>query len=261
MRAAGMTCREKNRERAVEDTKITRIRKELEVSGKSSFRKYQDLFVGSRKISKLLIYEFINLFISGVPGALGIMLRSFFYPMILGYTGRKVSFGHHIVMRHPWKIRIGSNTVIDDYCLLDAKGQTNEGISLGRGVFVGRNTILSCKNGSIRIGDGANIGFNCEVFSSSNVTLGKNVLMAAYCYIVGGGHEFRDISTPVVEQKEISSGINISENVWFGAGAKVLDGVSIGQNAVIGAGAVVTGDIPGNSIAVGIPARVVKERK
>ena len=41
------------------------------------------------------------------------------------------------------------------------------GITIGNGVFIGRNTILSCKNGDIALGDGANIGFNCEVFSAS----------------------------------------------------------------------------------------------
>ena len=244
----------------MKETGITRIRKEFEDSGRSGFRKYQDLFVGSRNILKLIMYEFINLFISGFPGAPGILLRSFFYPLILGYVGRNVSFGHHIVLRHPWKIGIGDNTIIDDYCLLDAKGETNEGISLGRGVFVGRNTILSCKNGNIKIGDGANIGFNCEIFSSSNVELGENVLMAAYCYIIGGGHEFRDTAVPVVEQKEVSSGINIWTNVWLGAGVKVLDGVSIGKDAIIGTSAVVTEDIAEGSIAVGIPAKVVKKR-
>ena len=242
------------------DTGITRIRKEFEDSGRSSFQKYQDLFVGSRSILKLIKYEFINLFVSALPGAFGILLRSIFYPLILGHTGRNVSFGHHIVLRHPWKIKIGDNTIIDDYSLLDAKGETNEGISIGKNVFVGRNTILSCKNGNIRIGNGANIGFNCEVFSSSEVELGKNVLMAAYCYIIGGGHEFRESDVPVVEQKEISSGISIGGNVWLGAGVKVLDGVSIGKDAIVGTGAVVAENIPEGSVAVGIPAKVIKKR-
>jgi acetyltransferase-like isoleucine patch superfamily enzyme len=51
-------------------------------------------------------------------------------------------------LRHPHKI-IGDNVVIDDLCCLDAKGTDNRGITIGNGVFVGRNTILSCKNGDI----------------------------------------------------------------------------------------------------------------
>ena len=58
-------------------------------------------------------------------------------------------FGQNVVLRHPHKIRIGDNVVIDDNCLIDAKGDANRGITIGSGVFIGRNTILSCKNGDI----------------------------------------------------------------------------------------------------------------
>ena len=66
-------------------------------------------------------------------------------------------------------------------------------------MFIGRNTILSCKNGDIELGDGANIGFNCELFSASRVTIGANVLMAAYSYVIGGDHDFSDPSKPVLD--------------------------------------------------------------
>ena len=55
------------------------------------------------------------------------------------------------MLRHPHKIRIGDNVVIDDNCLIDAKGESNAGIRIGSGVFIGRNTILSCKNGDIEL--------------------------------------------------------------------------------------------------------------
>ena len=80
------------------------------------------------------------------------------------------------MLRHPHKIDIGDDVVIDDHCLLDAKGDANHGIRIGSGVFIGRNTILSCKNGDIEIADGANIGFNCEIFSASRVRVGPDTL-------------------------------------------------------------------------------------
>jgi acetyltransferase-like isoleucine patch superfamily enzyme len=150
--------------------------------------------------------------------------------------------------------------VLDDNCLVDAKGESNRGITIGDGVFVGRNTILSCKNGDIDLGDTANIGFNCEVFSASRVTIGKGVLMAAYTYVIGGDHDFSDPSKSVLEQSRSSAGVTVGDGVWFGAGAKILDGVSIGEGAVIGAGAVVRESVPPAAIAVGIPARVVGSR-
>jgi acetyltransferase-like isoleucine patch superfamily enzyme len=165
-----------------------------------------------------------------------------------------------VVLRHPHKIHIGSNVVVDDNCLLDAKGESNHGIRIGDGVFVGRNTILSCKNGDIELGAGANIGFNCEVFSASQVRIGANTLLAAYCYIIGGDHDFSDPSKPVLEQARTSVGVQVGSGVWMGAGAKILDGVTIGDRAIIGAAAVVRDDVPAHAVAVGIPARVVSVR-
>ncbi len=73
---------------------------------------------------------------------------------LLGSCGRNVVFGQNVVLRHPHKIHIGDNVVIDDNCLLDAKGEGNDGIRIGSGVFIGRNTILSCKDGDIDLEDG-----------------------------------------------------------------------------------------------------------
>src|SRR6185436_2818368 len=122
----------------------------------------------------------------------------------------------------PHKIRIGNDVVIDDNCLIDAKGESNRGITIGDGVFVGRNTILSCKNGDIELASGVNIGFNCEVFSASRVSIGANVLMAAYTYVIGGDHDFSDPSKTVLEQGRRSRGVTIGEGAWMGAGAKIL---------------------------------------
>jgi acetyltransferase-like isoleucine patch superfamily enzyme len=191
---------------------------------------------------------------------LGLALRKALYPALLGSCGRNVVFGQNVVLRHPHKIHIGSNVVIDDNCLLDAKGTVNSGIRIGDGVFVGRNTILSCKNGDIELADGANIGFNCEVFSASRVTIGRDVLMAAYSYVIGGDHDFSDATAAVLAQARTSAGVSIGDGVWLGAGAKILDGVQIGAHAVIGAGAVVREDVPARAIAVGVPARVVATR-
>ena len=91
--------------------------------------------------------------------------------------------------------------------------------------------------------------------------IGNNVLIAAYTYLVGGGHIYKDPDIPVIEQGRTASGIEIGDNVWLGASVKVLDGVSIGEGAIIAAGAVVTEDIPPFAIAGGIPAKVIKLRK
>jgi acetyltransferase-like isoleucine patch superfamily enzyme len=240
--------------------RIAKAQDQLFATGTSSRAKYSALVVGRPGLGALLKYELVIALAQARAGALGLVLRKMLYPALLGSCGRNVVFGQNVVLRHPHKIFIGSDVVIDDNCLIDAKGESNRGVRIGDGVFIGRNTILSCKNGDIELADGANIGFNCEVFSASRVTIGRSVLIAAYCYVIGGDHDFSDPSKAVLDQTRTSAGVTIGDGVWMGAGAKILDGVAIGDGAVIGAGAVVRENVPASAIAVGIPARVVSTR-
>jgi acetyltransferase-like isoleucine patch superfamily enzyme len=240
--------------------RIPRAQDQLFAKGTSARQKYAALVIGKTDVGSLLKYELIVTLTQGCPGALGLALRKALYPALLGSCGRNVVFGQNVVLRHPHKIHIADDVVIDDNCLIDAKGETNTGIRVGSGVFVGRNSILSCKNGDIELANGANVGFNCEIFSASTVRVGANVLMAAYSYVIGGDHDFSDASRPVLEQTRRSAGISIGDGAWIGAGAKILDGITIGEGAIIGAGAVVRDDVAPRAVAVGIPARVVSMR-
>ncbi|MBN2145011.1 MAG: acyltransferase [Candidatus Aureabacteria bacterium] len=121
--------------------------------------------------------------------------------------------------------------------------------------------MLSCKNGDIVLEENVNIGANSYIFSGSTVILRKNTLVAAYCYFIGGDHELTDPDKSFLEQPQVSKGIETGENCWFGAGVKIQDGAKIGKGSVIGTGAVVTKNIPAYSVAVGLPARVVSDRK
>jgi len=241
-----------------------KIRKVLHNQKQSKAQRYQSLVVGKPGWSSLLKYELIMLVCSWIPGALGLFLRGKLYPLLLGKVGKNVAFGANVVFRHPHKIFIGDNVVIDDNCLLDAKGVHNAGIFIGDGVFVGRNSILSCKDGDIFLANGVNIGFNCEIFSSHSVSVGENALVAAYCYLVGGGNydvERLDVSFAEQDGFDSRGGIEIGRNVWLAANVKVLDGVTIGRDTIVGAGAVVRDPLPEWSIAVGMPARVVRSRQ
>ena len=238
---------------------IPRAQDQLFDSRQSAREKYAALVVGRPGWGALIRHELVTLLSQPVPGALGFALRKALYPTPLGACGRNVVFGQNVVLRHPGKIRIGDNVVIDDNCLLDAKGTTNQGITIGSNVFVGRNTILSCKNGDILLEDGANIGFNCELFSASRVRVGRKTLLAAYAYLIGGDHDFSE-GGAVIEQGRRSAGIDVGAGAWLGAGAKVLDGVTIGDAAVIGAGAVVRSAVPAGAVAAGVPARIVRQR-
>ncbi len=235
------------------------IQKELFDAEKSKFRKYCELVVGKSGLLSFLKHEFVMAF-ACAPGAVGLLLRAKLYPLVLKRCGDNVNFGMGVVLRHPHKIEIGTNVVIDDFCLLDAKGTDNSGIEIGNGVFLGRNSILSCKNGDIVLKDEVNIGFNCEVFSASKVILEQSVLVAAYTYLVGGGHDFDSTETHVLAQGRSSKGITVDRGAWLGAGARILDGVRIGRDSIIGANAVVTKDVPEYAIVGGVPAAVIRDR-
>ncbi len=239
---------------------ITRAQDELFAAPGGPRAKYSRLVVGRPGLGALIRYELVVLLTQAVPGALGLALRRIGYRWLLGQCGRNVIFGQNVVLRHPHKIRIGDDVVIDDNCLLDAKGDDNRGITIGSGVFVGRNTILSCKNGDIVLGARANVGFNCEIFSASHVAVGDDTLIAAYAYLVGGDHDAPDRQQPVLAQQRRSAGITVGAGSWIGAGATVLDGVRIGDRAIVGAGAVVRSDVPDGATAVGVPARLLDTR-
>ena len=239
----------------------TEFQKTLLDTKESALKKYMKLVIGKKSFWALLNYEIIVTLFSWVPGALGYFLRKIFYPKLFKKCGKGVVFGKGLTIRHPSKIEIGDNVVIDDFCVLDAKGDNNEGIKIGNNVILARNTVVSCKGGNILIDDNTNISYNCIIHSESNVKLGKNILIAAYCYIIGGGmHSFERTDIPIIQQGSISKGITIEDNCWLGADVKILDGVTLGRDSVVGAGSVVNKNIPPFSVCAGIPAKVVKNR-
>ena len=142
------------------------------------------------------------------------------------------------------------------------RARRNRGIDIGDGVFLGRGTILSCKDGDIALGEQTNLGFHCEIFSGSSVTVGRHGLFAAQAYLVGGGHQFEDAEQAVIDQPRTSKGITLGDNVWLGTGAKVLDGVRDRQATSSSARtAWSTADLPDGAIAAGVPARVLRRRQ
>src|SRR6478736_168265 len=129
----------------------SRAQDQLFAPGKSSRQKYAELVVGRPGLGALIMYELIVTLAQPRAGALGLAMRKALYPALLGSCGRNVVFGQNVVLRHPHKIHVGDDVVIDDNCLIDAKGESNAGIRIGSGVFIGRNSILSCKNGDIEL--------------------------------------------------------------------------------------------------------------
>lgn len=240
----------------------TKLQSTLTDTGKSALEKYQDVVVGLPGLFGLIKYEILTSFLGPLPGAAGLVLRKKFYRSLFGKLGQNVVFGKSITIRHPNKIYIGNNVVIDDYAVLDAKGINNRGIVIGDNVMIGRNTAISCKDGDILIGDNCNIATNCFIQSAKLVSIGSNTLFSAYCYVIGGGdHKIERTDIPIIAQGQMVQGVSIADNCLIGAGVMIEDGIVLGRDVIIGSGSVVRDSIPDFAIAAGIPAKVVRIRK
>jgi acetyltransferase-like isoleucine patch superfamily enzyme len=122
---------------------------------------------------------------------------------------------------------------------------------------------VSIKNGNrITIGQDCHIGERCYLWAgdhSGRIVIGDKVSLAPEVFITASDYEF-EAGTPFREQPKHERDVQIGYDVWLGARVIVTAGVTIGDGCIVGAGSVVTRDLPPGSIAVGAPARVVKQR-
>ena len=110
------------------------------------------------------------------------------------------------------------------------------------------------------IGDNTVIGRHAMITAKNLIRIGSNVLMGAYVQVIDHNHGMgRD--KPVREQPALIGEVVIEDDVWIGAGAKILMNVHIGVGAVLGANTVVTGDVPSYAVVGGVPGRVIKYRE
>jgi acetyltransferase-like isoleucine patch superfamily enzyme len=141
-----------------------------------------------------------------------------------------------------------------DDCVLGGR------VRISRRVIISDGVIIAPYGGSIEIGASAYIGPYCVVYGHGGLTIGRNTAIGAHTVIVPANHGFKQPDRPIHLQPLTKEGITIGDDVWIGAGCKILDGVRIGDSAVIGAGSVVTQDIDASSVAFGVPARVTGTR-
>jgi len=157
------------------------------------------------------------------------------------------------------RIRLGDNVLIERDVMLIA-GEPNSFIEIGNGTWLFYHCLLSTSGGWIKIGSNCTVNSFAVLYGHGGLEIGNGVRISAHVVIVPMNHIYKNREIPIYMQGEIRKGIKIEDDVWIGAGAKILDGVKIGRGSVIGAGAVVTKDIPPYTIAVGVPARVIKKR-
>ena len=113
----------------------------------------------------------------------------------------------------------------------------------------------------LEIGNRTYIGYRAHIIACGEMKIGSDVVIADGVYISDNLHGFEEIDQSIIDQSLKHPGtVTIEDEVWLGERVCVLPNVTIGKHAVIGSNSVVTKDIPAYSIAVGIPARVIKKR-
>lgn len=237
---------------------------EAVIKGGSSLSRYQDVVVGKQSILSTIYFDFCG-WLSCVPGALGLFLRKIFWPRLFGSCGKGVFFAANIILRHPNRIHLGDRVVISEGCILDARNKESDNvIVLKEDVIISNNIMISCKNGSVKIGARTGIGANTIIHSTNNcpVSIGADVIIGPQCYIVGGGdYNIDRLDIPIWHQGiKDDGGVSIEDDVWLCAKVIVIGGVSMRTGSVAAAGAVVTKTIPENTVCGGVPAIMIKNR-
>ena len=113
-------------------------------------------------------------------------------------------------------------------------------------------------NPVVSIGDRCLIGRGSGIVGHFSIEIGDDVWTGHNVYITDQNHGYEDVSLPISKQSQPERSVKIGSGSWLGYGSVVLPGVTIGEHCVIGANSVVTRDVPSYSVAVGVPARVIK---
>ncbi len=134
-------------------------------------------------------------------------------------------------------------------------------VVLGRWLHLGVDTALRCHEGTLSVGDKTVLGREVSINCYLDIEVGSSVLFADDIYVSDFDHKFADLAVPIKDQGIAKSRVRIEPNVWIGTKVTVARGVVVGEGSVVGANAVVTHDLPPYSVAVGVPARVIKDRR
>ena len=221
-------------------------------------RRYIRLTVGEHAgLGSLLLHELLLGGCSWIPGLAGIAIRHFLYPLAFRNIHRQTYLGHHVTLRCPRQIKLGRGVVIDEFVQLVANTRQIRGIVIGENSFVRSYATINAgpPEGFVNIGSNSGIGQGTILYGNGGLTIGDNVMIAGQCFVVASSHSFHDPARPIAAQGYHARGITIENNVWIGAGAKILDGVTIGEGAIIGANAVVNRSVRKGARVGGVPAK------
>jgi len=217
----------------------------------------------STSLPRYVVEQTIMALLGGLPSLVGVGLRGIAYKAILKADGVPL-IEHNVRLLCPANIHLGKNVYLDSQVYLHA---LPAGIHIGAGTSLMHGTTLHVFNYRDLPHAGIFVGKNCFfgeytcIRGQGGVYIGDGVYTGTQVQIAAVNHVYADPDKFIKDQGITAEGITIEDDVWLGSGVVVVDGVTIGKGSVVGAGAVVTRSLPPYSIAVGIPAKVVKDRR
>ena len=194
----------------------------------------------------------------GIQLVRGTVTRMFIKSKGLVFTGRNV------VIKHKHLLTAGKNLILEDNVYINAL--SSEGIELKDNVTIARDCTLICtgvvaqKGKGIKIGHNTGINAGAYLAGQGGIEIGNDVIIGPGVKIFSENHNFSAKEKIIKHQGVNREGVKIKDNCWIGANVTVLDGVTIGGGCVIAAGSVITRSVPENTVAGGIPARVLRKR-
>ncbi len=232
-------------------------------AGESALARYRRLIAGPEAGNlELFLTDAVLGLAGGLPGGAGIWLRSRLYSRCFAGFDKRAYLGRHVTLRCPRHVELAAGVVIDDFAQLVATSTQRPALRIGAGSFVRSFAMLNAgpPEGFVHIGAGSSVGQGTIIYGHGGVTVGNNVMIAGQGFIVASSHNTDDPGVAMAQQGFSARGITIEDNVWIGAGARILDGVTIGAGAIVGANAVVNRDVAAGTVVGGVPARVLNRR-
>ena len=189
-------------------------------------------------------------------------LRVEYYSRKFKRMGENVKIGKGVKIVNPEYIEIGDNVTICDHCTLIARGEG--GIVVDDFVVLNDRVYLDTESpewGYIRIGKHVYIGTGTTLFGHKGLEIGERALLAQNITLTPYSHIYDDPDDFIIMQGGHMEKVTLGRDCYIGMGVCVMYSGNVGDGSIVGAGSVVVKPIPPYSVAVGCPAKVIKERK
>jgi len=184
-----------------------------------------------------------------------------YYRGLLRHMGENVMIGCGVRIINPQYVSLGDNVQIHDRCTLIAHSE--RGIVIGNRSRLRHGVYLDTEvetGGYILIGERVYVGAGSCLHGHIGLEIGDDSLLAQNVTITPFSHKFDDPDRNIYGQGGRMSKITLGRDCYLGMNVSVLPSADIGEGAVVGAGSVVVKPIPAYSVAVGVPAKVIRRR-